>query len=205
VSVEGNSYYGLQAKALKNDPGVREALLRVSWYESADGSGRQLSTAESGALVEASSGFATLDTGPVQAPVEARSAKVRLMLRPASGRTAIVYFDDVRFREMVAPPTEDTLDDGRSTQGEMGGERSDGQPTARQAIPGGVALSAWAGPTPPANVKREPQAQNLPNASGGRPTWPLFLALGVPVAGLATVAAHARWKDRLAGRNERHL
>ncbi len=73
------------------------------------------------------------------------------------------------------------------------------------APPSGAALSAWAGPAPLANVKREPQTQNLPTATGGRPTWPLFLALGVPLAGLTTVAAHARWKKRLAGRNERHL
>ncbi len=63
VSVQGGSYYRLQAKALKNDPGVRETLLRLSWYESADGSGSQISTADSEALATDSPRFASLDTG----------------------------------------------------------------------------------------------------------------------------------------------
>jgi hypothetical protein len=202
VKVEGNAYYRLQAKALRNDPGVRETLLRVSWYEGVDGSGIQLSTADSEALIRQSPDFAVLDTGAVRAPPKARSAKLRLMIRPASPRVAVVYFDDVRFRAVVAPPTEGALD---SVREETEGERGSGRPTVQRASAHETPRSAWAGPTLLANVRREPQTQNLPGAADGRPTWPLWLALGVPVAGLAIVAAHASWKARLAGRNKLHL
>src|SRR3990172_7468997 len=68
VSVRGGSHYRLRAMALKDDAAVRETLLRVSWYASADGSGGQLSTADSQPLTADSPRFVFLDTGAVQAP-----------------------------------------------------------------------------------------------------------------------------------------
>jgi hypothetical protein len=73
---------------LKNGSSAREALLRVSWYVSTDGSGGQLSTADSELLAADSPRFVALDTGAVQAPAEARSARVRLLVRPVSGAPA---------------------------------------------------------------------------------------------------------------------
>ena len=212
VSVEGGSFYRLRAAALKNDPGARETLLRVSWYESADGSGSQIGTADSPALVEDWPGFVTLDTGPVQAPPEARSAKVRLLLRPASAAPAVVYFDAVQFGRTDAPAMVNTptatmpAGGGQSGRPARGGEDTAAHGSSAQASQAeAAALGLWTGPTPLANVRQEPQPQDVPDADGGRPLWPLLLALGVPAAALATAGGHAWWRARLARRNNRHL
>jgi len=206
VSVEGGSFYRLRAAALKNDAGARETLLRVSWYESADGSGSQIGTADSPALVEDSPGFVTLDTGPGQAPPEARSAKVRLLLRPASAASAVVYFDAVQFGRTDASTATTPAGGGQSERPARGGESTAARGSPTQASQAeAAALGLWTGPTPLANVRQEPQPQDIPDADGGRPLWPLLLALGVPAAALATAAGHAWWRARLAGANNRHL
>ena len=202
--MEGDSYYRLQAMALKNDPEVREVLLRLSWYASSDGSGSQLSTVDSSALAEDSPEFVALDTGPVRAPPEARSAKVRLLLRPKSATSVVVYFDDVRFEGTAAPPAEGDSDGGQQIRSatEDGGGTATGNalPTDAEAV-----LSARAGPTTLANVRQERQQPDTPIASGGRPLWPLLLALGIPAAGFTVMAGSAWRRARLAERNERHL
>ena len=206
LDVEAGSYYRLQAKALKNDPGAREALLRISWYESADGSGNQLSTSDSPALTGQSLRFATLDTGPVQAPPEARSAKVRLLLRPASAASTAIYFDDVRFGETTAPANADPTDGERDPQVATEGGPGGGSGNAPRTVPAeAAALSAWAGPTPLANVREASEQQADPATGDRRPLWPLLLALAVPAAGLSVMAGHARWRARLAGGNGRQL
>ena len=204
VSVEGGSFYQLRAMALKNDPAAREVLLRVSWYASADGSGSQLSTVDSSALAEDSPGFVSLDTGPVRAPPEARSAKVRLLLRPKSATPVVVYFDDVRFEGTAARPAEGDPASGQeiqnATETGSGLARDNVLPADAEAV-----LSVRAGPTTLANVRQERQQPDTPIDGGGRPLWPLLLALGVPAAGLTVMAGSAWRRARLAERNERHL
>ena len=204
VRVQGQASYRLLAAALKNDPGVREALLRVSWYESADGSGSQISTADSPALAEDSPGFVTLDTGPVQAPPEARSAKVRLLVRPASAAPAVVYFDAVRFEETEAPaPTPTSASGSGEAERPAAGGRDipAAQGSSAQAPQAeAAALGAGRGPTPLANVRQESRPQDLPDAGGGRPLWPVLLALGVPASAVATIAGHGWWRARLSRR-----
>lgn len=215
VSVQGGAFDRLLAAALKNDPAVREALLRVSWYESADGSGSQIGTADSPALAEDSPGFVTLETGSVQAPLEARSAKVRLLMRPASAAPAVVYFDAVRFEKTEAPAATDTpaaMDTPTPTS--AGGSGQADRPPGGRNVPAAAgssaeapqaeaaALDVWRGPTTLANVRQESEPQASPDAGGGRPLWPLLLALGVPAAALGTIAGHHWWRARLAGGNE---
>jgi hypothetical protein len=203
VRVGGGSFYRLQAAVLKNDPGVGEALLRVSWYESADGSGSQIDTVDSPALAEDSPSFVTLDTGPAQAPPEARSAKARLLLRPASAAAAVIYFDAVRFEKTQAPAM-GAIDSEQAARasGEAASRPAEGGATH---APGAAALSASRGPTPLVNVRQEAQPLDAPAAPGGRPLWPFLLAFGVPAAAAATVTGRAWWRARLAGRNSRHL
>jgi hypothetical protein len=204
VNVEGGSYYQLRAMALKNDPAAREVLLRVSWYASADGGGSQLSTADSPTLTESSSEFVALDTGSVRAPPEARSAKVRLLLRPKSATSAVVYFDAVRFERTAAPPAEGDSDGGQQIRSatEEGGGTAIGN--AQQAADAEV-LGVWTGPATLANVRQEREQPSTLADIGGRPLWPLLLALGVPAAGLTVMAGSAWRRARLAERNERHL
>ena len=204
VTVEGGSYYQLRAMALKNDPAAQEVLLRVSWYASADGSGSQLSTVNSSALAEDSPEFVALDTGPVRAPPEARSAKVRLLLRPKSATPVVVYFDDVRFEATAAPPAED--DSGSGQQIRSATEDGSGAATGNvQRVANAAVLNASAGPADLVNVREELKQPATLADSGGRPLWPLLLAFGVSAAGLTIMAGSAWRRARLAERNERHL
>ena len=58
-------------------------------------------------LTDDSSGFRFLTTGPVEAPSEAASAKVLLMLDSVLEAEGKVYFDDIGFEETVmSPPTQ---------------------------------------------------------------------------------------------------
>ncbi len=204
VSVEGGLYYQLRAMALKNDPAAREVMLRVSWYASADGSGSQLSTVDSSALAEDSPEFVALDSGPVRAPPEARSAKVRLLLRSRSATPVVVHFDDVRFEGTAAPPAEGDSDGGQQIQSatEDGGGTATGND---QQVANADVLNMSAGRADLVNVREELKQPATLADSGGRPLWPLLLALGVPAAGLTVMAGSAWRRARLAERNERHL
>ncbi len=205
VSVKGGAYYRLQAKALKNDPRVRETLLRISWYESADGSGRQMDTADSKALAGDAPRFVSLDTGPVQAPPEARSAKIRLLIRPASAARAVVYFDDVRFEEAAAPQAEDNLNGEQSAANITIETFGAGREGAVEAASVEAALGAWVGPTPLANARRTQEQQAPSAASSGRPLWPLLLAVAVPAAGLMVMVGSAWRRAHVGGGNEPHV
>jgi hypothetical protein len=102
VLVEPGANYEAAALAMNVD--AREAFLRVSWYASEDGSGEALDSSDSGSVVLAGSPvFERVATGVVRAPSEARSAKVRLMLRPGSGGSSTVYFDAVTLNRAVSP------------------------------------------------------------------------------------------------------
>lgn len=104
VKVRPLGYYEFTAFALKFKP-EDEVFLRLSWYETYDGSGALLASTDSGPLAVSRSGeFLYLMVGAAQAPAGARSAKVRLMLRPASSEPTAVYFDEATFAE-VPPPT----------------------------------------------------------------------------------------------------
>jgi len=109
VTVEGGEAYVLSGYALKNDADVQGAYLRLSWYASPDGSGKAIDSVDSTVrLIDNSPDFRFLTTGPVEAPPEAASAKVRLMLDPVSEAEGKVYFDDISFEETSMPPPTQT-------------------------------------------------------------------------------------------------
>ncbi|MEZ4552960.1 MAG: lamin tail domain-containing protein [Dehalococcoidia bacterium] len=91
---EGGAHLALGA-------GVDAAWVRIGWYASGDGSGSQLATVDAPAL---SSGAGAVRTGAVQAPNEAHTAQVRVMLRPLSGSAAELAVDDVWFGPTSSPP-----------------------------------------------------------------------------------------------------
>ena len=104
VTVQGGLAYVLSADALKDDPAVAAAYLRLSWYANPDGSGEAIDSADSTAvLVDDSTEFRFLTTEAVVAPDEAASAKVRLMMDPAGEAPGAVYFDAVTFEETALP------------------------------------------------------------------------------------------------------
>ncbi len=103
VRVNPDRAYEFDGYVLLDDPAVDEVFLRISWYSSDDASGSAIATSDS---TERLSGpdplFRYLTTGAVLVPEEARSAKVRVVLVPASSARATVYLDDMNLRE--APP-----------------------------------------------------------------------------------------------------
>jgi hypothetical protein len=105
VAVEGGEAYVLSGRALKNDANVEATYLRLSWYASPDGSGTAIDSVDSATrLTDDSPDFRLLSSGPVVAPAEAASAKVRLMLDPLSEAEGTVYFDAISFSETTMPP-----------------------------------------------------------------------------------------------------
>jgi hypothetical protein len=124
----------------------------------------------------------------------------------------VVYFDAVGFEETVAPAA--TGADGSGEAERPAGERNvpaaEGS-SAQTPQTGAGALGVWRGPstqgeaaaldvprgpTTLANVRQESGPQTSPDAGGGRPLWPLLLALGVPAAALGAVAGHGWWRAR---------
>ncbi len=98
VRVSGGSAYDFSGYVLLDDPGVSESYLRISWYASDDCSGSALATSDSTThLGDVDPTFRFLTTGAALAPADARSARLRVMLAPASEAPATIYIDDVSF------------------------------------------------------------------------------------------------------------
>lgn len=154
VAVVGSSWYEASA-SLGLDPG-NEGWLRLAWYESPDASGTQLSTADSPV---ASAAVERVMVGPVQAPPGARSARVRLMLRPASGAATRLLVDDVTLRSTAAPTPTPT-------------------PTATASPAPSASPSALA--TPPRAAP--PEAAGPPSPASGRIVAGASPALSGPLA-----------------------
>lgn len=114
VQVQSGKWYNLTANARAENA---TAFLRVSWYSSTDGGGSQLDSTDGSAT--AAPEWATLETGAVEAPAEARSARVKLMLRPESGSSRVL-FDDVWLVETDAPPATPSPTTGNRTPPERG-------------------------------------------------------------------------------------
>jgi len=98
VTIQGGGTYTLCGYAIKNDPNIEKILLRVSWYEREDGFGSEISHVDSLiALRDDEAEYRLLTTGQVTAPPDARSARAKAMLEPASTGDGTAYFDDLSF------------------------------------------------------------------------------------------------------------
>ena len=106
-AVEGGGWYEAAGRLW---PGSNAGLarIRVAWYASEDASGAQIATADSEELNGAGDAFAAVSSGAIRAPVEARSAQLRIMLRPAGEAPAVLRADDVSFASAAAPQPEPT-------------------------------------------------------------------------------------------------
>ena len=99
VPVTAGNWYEFSAWALR-ESGDGEAFLRLSFYQSGDGSGSTFSQADS-TTTTTSATWTLLSTGPVQAPIGAQSVRARLMIRPAGLFSAA--FDDASLFAIDAP------------------------------------------------------------------------------------------------------
>ncbi len=134
VRASGGAWY--RAAAMLGTRSLEdEAFLRLAWYASADGSGSQIDVADSAPVA---GGSARAAVGPVQAPAEARSVRVRLVLRPSSELPAVLEADDVELVAVEAPSSQATpIASGGVAS--VGGERRD---SASPSTGGGVAAAA---------------------------------------------------------------
>ncbi|HEY5640231.1 MAG TPA: hypothetical protein VIW01_09280 [Dehalococcoidia bacterium] len=177
VSVEAGRVYDFGGFAAAG-AGVSQAFLRVSWYESADGSGTAIASDDSLPASPATAAFQHLATGPIPAPAAAQSAKLRLMLRPVDSAAAIAYFDSLSFRMTAGNP----------------GPASSGtalSPAAEEATSGTQppALGRAAAIPDIVNVTPEP-ASAATEADSGEDTLVLFLgSIAVPLVGLVVIGA----------------
>jgi hypothetical protein len=195
VSIRGGAHYIASADA-KAAPGAESVFLRVSWYASADGSGSAIDSVDSletAALAEEA--FKTLTTGVVEAPAEAATVKVRLMLRPASETSAAAYFDSVSLMETTADVQIASRGDGSgavSRAGAVGGAEPAAETGEEQQLSGGA-------PVRLANVTPEKRDERAPvSASGGGSDdeWAILLAIGIAVMGIGIGGGHELWQRR---------
>ena len=101
-AVEADRWYEASGR-LRTVSNASLARIRVAWYASGDASGAQLATTDSDELLGVSDSFASVSTGAIRAPEDARSAQLRIMLRPAGSAAATLQADDVSFAR-IAPP-----------------------------------------------------------------------------------------------------
>jgi len=88
-----------------NDENAKNARIRIAWYSSVDGTGSQIKTVDSNMIETFSSSWAELNTGVIEAPASAKSAKFRILLASVrSGAESLVYFDDLSF-DIAEVPT----------------------------------------------------------------------------------------------------
>jgi hypothetical protein len=192
VAVVGGAYYQGAVDARAQD-GVESVFLRISWYRTADGSGPAISSADSTDEGAPGEDFRRLSTEAVQAPAEAASAKLRLMLRPASGQPAIAYFDAAAFGP--AQPGDPPLVFAALA-------RSAGRPAGFDQAPvtGDHAVTQQRVPVTLVNVK-PPEASetaNIAQAGSDQNYWAVALAVATAAAALAIAAAFEYWQRRRA-------
>jgi len=120
-------------------PSGGEAFVRLSWYASEDGSGQAMDSDDS-AVVTTSSSFQEMTTGSVQVPAEARTAKVRLMLRPYSEAAATALFDDAALKPAEPVPG--------SPEGAVSSPSRGSRTRSARSAAAGPAVAAIYGETP---------------------------------------------------------
>jgi hypothetical protein len=195
VAITPEAWYEARAFVHQSHPHVQAAFLRVSWYESTDATGSAIDSIDStGVLTDAQAAYRQLTTGPVQAPPNARSANVRIVLRPRSATSAILYVDDVSFSASSAPPVDpdDVEQPAGGGEEDAGGAAGGSSPSGSGSSVLGVAVAPARGitPQPPPVLVRKAinraPADSASNEDGlDMPPWIWALAAGVGAGGLA--------------------
>jgi hypothetical protein len=193
IGVTPGAYYAGEAWAM-NTVGADTLLIRVSWYASDDASGSAIDSADSLSTVSGDSGgFRQLSTGPVQAPANARSVRVRLLLEPGSAAPTRAFFDGVSFGETAGPDSSDPngVVQPAPTSRRNAAQLTDGAtPSATTDPPSPTALDARATPAVLANVRPPKPEVAQPGQSGGGSSTPwLALAIAVPAVAIGAFAA----------------
>jgi len=197
VTVGPSRWYEASASALSG--ASAEPFVRVSWYAAEDGTGPALDSADSPSG-PGDSDFHLLSTGPVQAPAEARSVKVRLMLRPAASDEASALFDAV---SLIPVPGPAQTGPGRGAARDVSRAQvltRAGVGTVSGAGPSTEvgALRAFRDPVNVGPVSPVAEASPLPLTGKSSPLADILLALAIaiPMAGITAVLVREIARDR---------
>ncbi len=200
VAVDATNWYQFDSFVYHDHAWVKSAFLRVSWYASGDGSGSALASVDSTALLTTPEpAYRLLSTGPVQAPPSARSAKLRIMMRPRDGTSALIYIDDASFRRVAEPAF---------TPARQGIEQSAAPRAASSSRASSPAVSEplsvtrpqpSRAPMPPPVIRRHSlRTPEPPSSTNDGPLWPWALfggATGAGVVALMSYMAQRRQRD----------
>jgi hypothetical protein len=209
VPVSPGQWYAFTAHVYNDDPGVERALLRISWYASADGSGNATASTDSTESLEAPSGsYVQLATEAIQAPPDAQSAKARIVLRPRSDGQAAIYVDDAWFIQVAEPASSPQGPAASGIEPSLAGAPAARSSTsaprnASSQAANGVSLSAVV--PQPSPVIRRSSVRTLgvsqPPSAGNDDWWRWAIPFGA--AGLiAGVGWGAWWRERRAARHD---
>jgi hypothetical protein len=152
-----------------------------------------------------SGGFRQLSTGPVQAPANARSVRVRLLLEPASAAPTRAFFDVVSLRETAGPDASDPngVVQSPSTSRRNAAQLTNGAaPSVTADPPSPTALDAQTTPAVLANV-RPPKQELAQPVQGGVGSSTPWLALAIATLAVAIGGFVAVEAVRLRRRRER--
>lgn len=100
VPVIAGQTYQLSGFA-KIKTGSGEVYLKVSFYSLSDGSGSELSNAQSSKAAPAE--YTSLAVDPFEVPPEANSVKVKAYLDPSGEQEVVAHFDDFNFERALLP------------------------------------------------------------------------------------------------------
>jgi hypothetical protein len=203
VSVREGAYYEASVQALAG-PGLESAFLRLSWYASPDGSGQAVSSVDSlESTLPTAGAFRLITTGAVQAPAGVASAKLRLMLRPASEQHTAAYFDAAAFYPAQPDPSAAVSRQGTASSARgRAASRQEAGDEASAVLTGDISAG---GSTPVrlANVKPARDAEPSRSSSGGQggEDWAVFLSLAVALAAICIAGGYELWQRRTAVRH----
>lgn len=190
VAVQPGAYYTADSWAM--NAAADTLLLRLSWYATDDGDGAAIESSDSLAdLTGAAPGFRLLSTGAVQAPEGAHSARVRLLLQPATGDPTRAFFDDVHFDRVSGPGLSGPLGGPASSQASGGATTVGSTPAGGSAV-----LGSQSTPVGLVHVTSAPRTvPTTASGDGSSIPW-LTLMIAVPALGIGAFAAEETIRAR---------
>lgn len=203
-------FYEISGYGASKDSNIDTYFLRVAWYESSDASGSQMSSPNDTEKGNVSNGEWVQFNQIIQAPANAKSAKVRLVLTSKSnGTLTTAYFDDILFQESVAPsPTVTPTSAPTSTSAPS----NTPQPTQTVAPTATITPSKTPTPTRKPTVTLKPtepaisdilgvedsvsdeKTEMIATPAGSSETRPLVFSLLFIGTGLGLIATVLAWK-----------
>lgn len=165
--IEAGKYYQVTGYATTNSNDTAGYFIRLAWYSSSNASGSQIDpTSETNEITQTNSSWTTIQK-TFQAPSNAQSVKVRLVLKSkTTGTIAFTYFDDLIFEQVVDPtPIPEPTATPIPIQNPTSSPTPIKTPTPiKSPTPTKIAIKALAASPTKTNTKEESSPPNLPSS-----------------------------------------